>query len=921
MKFPRRCILSIVVISGIAFYLSTEEIQAFSLAVQNGSFEQGGNQLEGLSGWGGAGIFKRVQPGALGQWALMLEATRRSSNVRVSQRVPLLAPLPGVVSVSGVVKGADIQSAADEGKGVAYAAVRFLDAKGNSIGYKKLSEWLNEFNWRPWSSLVRIPAGASQMELILGMEEATGKVFFDGIEIFPGFPDDQDRQNLLADGSFEYVGPLSAWDLGPGSRIIFPGLAGRGALRIHQLEFGSSSTDQDWVLPEAVGGVKRLQCSLSYKTEGVTTSQKGGGAVVSIEFFNRAGERLENKIIFGPWAGNSDWKTVGEEIAVPSATVKGRFHLQMNEAKGKAFFDKVRIESSASDQRLERILESKTETSTWISFEPQRFKGGAFDASGWLDPPAGKHGFLQARDGQFVFEDGTPIRFFGVNIQAEYALPSHREAEQMAEQLSGWGVNIVRLHHLDAPWSERNLFDPEGEDTQHLSKASLDRLDYFIAQLKARGIYVYLDLLVSRQFKKGDRVRAYGRLTNGAKMVAEFNPWIIELQKKFAKDLLTHYNPYTKTRLIDEPAIALLDLINESSLFKWPKDKGFVPEVYVKELEALAGGRPLDDEFFSEIQSRYFKEMSDFLRSLGLKIPVAGSNLPLEGKDLETNATLDFIDRHSYWDHPQWGFGDLVKFHNRSLVEADSDENRFFRLNRHPVPGKPFVAGEWNIAWPNEFRAAAPFLAAYALFQDWNGVLLFNYNGILKPRRIEGNFDISTKPEIFIQLPSLTRFFQRRDMKPGKGFHWDESKGLVWIQTEKTLAAVGRMKGEAVDLGDATFQIENPFASLILTSLDDEAVKSSRQLLLTAVARSENRGTVYNATRTLLRESGDSPILMEPVRGSLAIQNQNAPEMRVFALDASGARSKEIAVEKEKKTFKLPLGEAFVYEIFSPASS
>ena len=30
--------------------------------------------------------------------------------------------------------------------------------------------------------------------------------------------------------------------------------------------------------------------------------------------------------------------------------------------------------------------------------------------------PAGKHGFLRVEDGNFVFEDGTPVRWFGLNV-------------------------------------------------------------------------------------------------------------------------------------------------------------------------------------------------------------------------------------------------------------------------------------------------------------------------------------------------------------------------------------------------------------------------------------------------------------------------------------------------------------------------
>ena len=45
--------------------------------------------------------------------------------------------------------------------------------------------------------------------------------------------------------------------------------------------------------------------------------------------------------------------------------------------------------------------------------------------------------------------------------------------------------------------------------------------------------------------------------------------------------------------------------------------------------------------------------MYDFLRSLGVKALITGSNhWDMWDADIKANASLDFIDRHSYWDHP-----------------------------------------------------------------------------------------------------------------------------------------------------------------------------------------------------------------------------------------------------------------------------
>lgn len=65
------------------------------------------------------------------------------------------------------------------------------------------------------------------------------------------------------------------------------------------------------------------------------------------------------------------------------------------------------------------------------------------DFSFLLDAPAGKHGFVQVKNGHFVFEDGTPARFFGLNIHSAKGLHlSHRESDAVAKD---WHHLVVIL--------------------------------------------------------------------------------------------------------------------------------------------------------------------------------------------------------------------------------------------------------------------------------------------------------------------------------------------------------------------------------------------------------------------------------------------------------------------------------------------
>ena len=223
-----------------------------------------------------------------------------------------------------------------------------------------------------------------------------------------------------------------------------------------------------------------------------------------------------------------------------------------------------------------------------------------------LDAPAGKHGFTKVKDGHFYFEDGTRAKFWGTNLCFSACFPDKKQALIMADRLAFFGFNAVRLHHMDFYHEPDGIFkdtapifdDPQQKDTGTLSERQLKKLDYLIYLLKERGIYIDMNLLVSRRFTEADGVVDAAKLGMAAKPVSMFDSKLIELQKQYAKDLLTHYNPYTKLRYCDDPTIALIEITNENSIFphwKWNKlngplfgfKKDSIPDYYVKELDTL----------------------------------------------------------------------------------------------------------------------------------------------------------------------------------------------------------------------------------------------------------------------------------------------------------------------------------------------
>jgi len=122
----------------------------------------------------------------------------------------------------------------------------------------------------------------------------------------------------------------------------------------------------------------------------------------------------------------------------------------------------------------------------WFSFYgTEDFSPSAIDTASWLDAPAGRHGFTRIDGGRIVFEDGTPVRFWGVNICGQRAAQEHADAVVCASRLAKYGVNGVRFHKFT--YHGHGIGD--ADRSTEFDPAQLERFDYLTAELKRRGVY------------------------------------------------------------------------------------------------------------------------------------------------------------------------------------------------------------------------------------------------------------------------------------------------------------------------------------------------------------------------------------------------------------------------------------------------
>ena len=206
------------------------------------------------------------------------------------------------------------------------------------------------------------------------------------------------------------------------------------------------------------------------------------------------------------------------------------------------------------------------DTSDWFAYEipdADKLEGTALDASYLLDAPAGKHGFLnRTEEDNFVFEDGTNMRFWGICLSDEDAIPEYEDSVLLAKRFSQLGYNLVRFISIENEiFSGRKI-----EGGREINEENMDKLCFLLSELKKRGIYYIFDLNSGYFYSSDDNITDAENIPRSFGIYGYFDGNMINLQKKMIGRLFGYYNPYTAMRLADDPAMVFMNLRNETSL-------------------------------------------------------------------------------------------------------------------------------------------------------------------------------------------------------------------------------------------------------------------------------------------------------------------------------------------------------------------
>lgn len=520
--------------------------------------------------------------------------------------------------------------------------------------------------------------------------------------------------------------------------------------------------------------------------------------------------------------------------------------------------------------------------------------GSALDFSrvSGIDAPAGKYGRVVARNGHFEFANrpGVPQRFYGANLCFGANYPQTPEAaEAFASEFARRGYNAVRIHHHDG------LLVEGQKDSVTLNPVRMRELDALAAAFVRHGVYMTTDLYVSRPVPWRDLGESKpGNVVGAFKMLVRENDKAFSNLCAFAENWLTHVNPFTGRRWVDEPALAWISLVNENAA-----------DNYIK-MDAAELERQRD------LECRFYARMSRFLRErLGAKQLLTDLNGFLNGyksKDIWNvcRQSFDYVDMHFYVDHPYFlGRPWALPTECSNRVPFDDSGLRVVpNASYCRIPGKPFTITEWNFSAPGRYRGVGGIATgAWAARENWDALWCFAWShsteGVMNPcgQRM-GSFDLSGDPIARASERASLCLFLRGDLKPGQAdaLKLDGRRGQMEVVTERT--AGGFAKRGKIKAGIFTADVGETPTTVWASALDDRPLTTSRRILVTHLTDVQNTGARFgDESMKVSLADGDLPHLMRRGRADVSLKLRPGA-FAVYVLNEDGARRGKIAARQ-----------------------
>ena len=440
---------------------------------------------------------------------------------------------------------------------------------------------------------------------------------------------------------------------------------------------------------------------------------------------------------------------------------------------------------SAQDAKLPLLKKAEMKANeNWLPF-PQLERnpiqpGSALDLSVWQ--PREKVGafgrVIITPAGHFAFEKrpDRPVRFLScsASLVNDENFQDQRKIRELAEEIRKNGYNMVRLHFLDAALMA-------GADREfEFDSGMLDKIDYFIYCLKENGIYLNIDLMSSWIGYMPGNVYAPENQNplKSFKYRIHFEPEIREHWKKGVEKVFLRENPYTKTRLIDDPVFAMAVAYNEQEYGFWrefsdapilPLWRAFLKKRYgsIENLKKAWGpsangfasfdeipgfvlkSRIYSDDdvalFLREAETDTLRFYERTMREFGYPGPVVGYNC---GKNQYYNMIRKdspLVAMNAYHAHPSnWVHKGSSISQNSAIGERGKILRDFAAVRQ---AGKPFVVTEHNLVFWNQYRYEQAFvMGGYAALQEFDALNCFSTPVSFRPEKRILSFGLYKDP-------------------------------------------------------------------------------------------------------------------------------------------------------------------------------
>ena len=424
----------------------------------------------------------------------------------------------------------------------------------------------------------------------------------------------------------------------------------------------------------------------------------------------------------------------------------------------------------------------------WRLFEREKVMadGGLLDFSHLLDAPAGKYGFVRRNGRSYEFErrPGVPVRFWGGNTCFSTNFMGKADVDRLVSEVAALGYNIVRFHHYD-----RDVSRYRSPREIELRPEAIDQMDYLVAQLKARGIYLTLDFFTIRDVPAG----AVDELPEGSRSSSPEYKALTYLSEtafadwqRFVAALMNHVNPYTGLAWKDEPAFVQVCLVNEGNII--PAMSSLRPParaLFDRKFEEMARARGWQvtpetrtsyySQFLVETHRSGYRRMVEWLRRLGVRMLCTDQNMQSAPVLALMRQDYDVVDNHYYFQHPSfleraWQLPVGVQHVNVAGKFGGSLAAMFPTR----LPDRPFSITEWDFCPPSRYATEGGLaMGAYSALQDWGMVTRFalshNSDKVTTRTTSLRYFDILNDPQRLLSERMGALAFLRGDVTPAKG--------------------------------------------------------------------------------------------------------------------------------------------------------